>query len=111
MTELLPVPSLDELRRRGSAKWRMQAPGILPLSIAEMDFDIAEPIRETLRARIDAGDLGYADGFTTLAEAYAGFARRSWGWEPDLAGIQPYLVDAEIRVGSKVLYQTPSLLR
>ena len=33
------------------------------------------------------------------------------GIDPDIAGIQPYLVDAEIRVGSKVLYKTPSLLR
>ena len=33
------------------------------------------------------------------------------GIEPDLAGIQPYLVDTEIRVGSKVLYKTPSLIR
>lgn len=31
------------------------------------------------------------------------------GIEPDLVGIRPYLVDAEIRVGSKVLYRTPSL--
>jgi L-alanine-DL-glutamate epimerase-like enolase superfamily enzyme len=33
------------------------------------------------------------------------------GIEPDLAGMQPYLVDAEIRVGRKVLYRTPSLMR
>lgn len=33
------------------------------------------------------------------------------GIEPDLAGIHPYLVDAEIRVGSKVLYRTPQLAR
>ncbi len=32
------------------------------------------------------------------------------GIEPDLVGIQPYLVDAEIRVGSRVLYKTPSLM-
>ena len=31
------------------------------------------------------------------------------GIEPDLDGIKPYLVDAEIRVGSKVLYRTPRL--
>jgi L-alanine-DL-glutamate epimerase-like enolase superfamily enzyme len=31
------------------------------------------------------------------------------GIEPDLAALQPYLVDAEIRVGSKVLYKTPAL--
>jgi L-alanine-DL-glutamate epimerase-like enolase superfamily enzyme len=33
------------------------------------------------------------------------------GIEPDLVGIKPYLVDAEIRVNSKVLYKTPSLMR
>jgi L-alanine-DL-glutamate epimerase-like enolase superfamily enzyme len=31
------------------------------------------------------------------------------GIEPDVASMQPYLVDVEIRVGSQVLYQTPSL--
>ena len=31
------------------------------------------------------------------------------GIEPDTVGIRPYLVDAEIRVGSRVLYRTPSL--
>lgn len=31
------------------------------------------------------------------------------GIEPDLDGIKPYLVDAEIRVGSRVLYRTPPL--
>jgi L-alanine-DL-glutamate epimerase-like enolase superfamily enzyme len=33
------------------------------------------------------------------------------GIEPDFGGIQPYLIDAEIRVGSKVLYRTPQLNR
>jgi L-alanine-DL-glutamate epimerase-like enolase superfamily enzyme len=31
------------------------------------------------------------------------------GIEPDLDGIQPYVVQAEIRVAGKVLYQTPAL--
>ncbi len=31
------------------------------------------------------------------------------GIELNLTGIQPYLVDAEIRVGGKVLYRTPPL--
>lgn len=31
------------------------------------------------------------------------------GIEPDLKGIEPYLVDTEIRVGGKVLYRTPPL--
>jgi L-alanine-DL-glutamate epimerase-like enolase superfamily enzyme len=31
------------------------------------------------------------------------------GIEPDLQGIEPYLVDTEIRVGGKTLYRTPPL--
>ena len=31
------------------------------------------------------------------------------GIEPNIAGIQAYLVDTEIRIGGKVLYRTPSL--
>lgn len=33
------------------------------------------------------------------------------GIEPDLDGIRPYLVDTEIRVGSRILYRTPQLVR
>jgi L-alanine-DL-glutamate epimerase-like enolase superfamily enzyme len=32
------------------------------------------------------------------------------GIEPDLAGMKKYLVDAEIRVGGKILYRTPALV-
>ena len=31
------------------------------------------------------------------------------GIDPDLDGIRPYLVDTEIRVGGRLLYQTPDL--
>jgi L-alanine-DL-glutamate epimerase-like enolase superfamily enzyme len=33
------------------------------------------------------------------------------GIEPDLSGIQSYLIDTEIRVGSRILYRTPQLAR
>jgi L-alanine-DL-glutamate epimerase-like enolase superfamily enzyme len=32
------------------------------------------------------------------------------GIEPDLAGMKKYLVDAEIKVGGKILYRTPALV-
>src|SRR6266849_928514 len=46
----LPVDDLAVLRRRRSAKWRTYPEDVLPLTIAEMDFPIAEPIAEALRA-------------------------------------------------------------
>lgn len=80
----LPNPlttlSLTHLRERTSAKWRRYAPDVLPLWVAEMDVELAAPIRETLERAIATGDMGYASG-TAYTEALAGFASRRWGWE------------------------------
>ena len=35
---------LDRLRRRRSEKWRLHPPDVLPAFIAEMDYDLAEPV-------------------------------------------------------------------
>ena len=79
----LPVPPLEVLRERRSAKWRMYPPDVTPFTVAEMDFDLAEPVADAVRAAVERSDLGYADGFEDLADAYAGFARSTWGWQPN----------------------------
>jgi cysteine-S-conjugate beta-lyase len=79
--------SLDELRRRTSAKWRTYPPDVLPLPVAEMDFPLAAPIAEALHAAIRRSDLGYARPSPELAEALAGFASRRWGWQVDPAQV------------------------
>lgn len=56
----LPVDSLEILRRRRSAKWRTYDAGVLPLTVAEMDFALAEPVAEVLRRAVAASDTGYA---------------------------------------------------
>ncbi len=80
LTEL----TIDELRRRRSVKWRRYAPPVLPLFIAEMDTPLAAPIEAALRHSIEGGDVGYAHP-GRLAEAFAGFAERRFGWTPDPA--------------------------
>jgi len=75
--------SLADLRQRRSAKWRTYPPDVLPLPVAEMDFPVAKPVAEALRAAIDRSDLGYAGPDGGLAEALAGFAARRWGWRLD----------------------------
>ena len=52
--------SLELLRQRTSMKWRTFPADVLPAFVAEMDFDIAEPIKDAVRAALDAGDVGYA---------------------------------------------------
>ena len=60
---------LDRLRRRRSEKWRLYPPDVLPAFIAEMDYDLAEPVLAALRTALDLSDCGYA--------AWVAWARRS----------------------------------
>ena len=73
---------LDRLRRRRSEKWRLHPPDVLPAFIAEMDYDLAEPVLAALRAATDLSDCGYAiaDG---LGETFAAFAAARHGWAVD----------------------------
>ena len=75
--------SLEALRRRRGVKWTRYPPDVLPAWVADMDFDMAGPIRAGLVRMMEANDLGYpakppANG---LAEAFAAFAARRFpGW-------------------------------
>ena len=73
---------LDRLRRRRSEKWRLHPPDVLPAFIAEMDYDLAEPVLAALRTAVDLSDCGYAtpDG---LGETFAAFAAARHGWAVD----------------------------
>ncbi len=71
--------ALPLLRLRRSVKWTQYEPDVLPVWIAEMDFDVARPIHEALLEAVSRSDLGYP---TTdpLADAFARFAHDRWGW-------------------------------
>src|SRR6185437_16111059 len=63
---------------------------VLGLGIAEMDFPLAEPVRDVLVRAVERGDCGYVDDQNpALAEAFAGFAADEWGWTVDPAGVLP----------------------
>lgn len=76
---------LAELRERSSEKWREYPADVLPLFVAETDFPLAPAITTALQRAIDVGDTGYVASRTPLAESFAGFAQRRFGWEPDPA--------------------------
>lgn len=75
---------LGELRQRTSAKWTTYDADVLPLFVAEMDVDLATPVREALERALRDGDTGYP-GRTTYAEALGAFAEKRWGW----SGLEP----------------------
>jgi cystathionine beta-lyase len=79
---------IDRLRERRSAKWTQYEPDVLPSWVAEMDFPLAEPIKEALIGAVSRDDAGYANPAASgLADALSGFLARRQGWAPDPAGI------------------------
>lgn len=84
---LVVFDQLDEraLRFRPGVKWGSAGPGVLPASIADMDFPIAEPVVASLRSYIDLGDFGYPHwpGGSPLRTAFAYRMRKRYGWWPD----------------------------
>jgi cysteine-S-conjugate beta-lyase len=106
---------LDQLRRRRSEKWVANPPDVLPAFVAEMDYDLAEPVLAALRSAIDLGDCGYANP-AGVGEAFARFAaaRHGWAVEPDRVHLVPDVmagVDAILRLvtepGDRVVINPP----
>jgi cystathionine beta-lyase len=102
----LHVDPLAELRKRRSSKWRSHPADVLPLTVAEMDFSLAEPVAVALRAAVDRSDVGYAAPAPDLGDALAGFAAARWGWDLD-----PTAVTAVTDVGVGVVRLLRGLTR
>jgi cystathionine beta-lyase len=82
MTKLTALP-LSQLQKRRSAKWREFPSDVLPLPVAEMDFEIAKPIRDVLEEMIKGSDTGYLGPIPELGMNLAKFSKARWGWEID----------------------------
>ncbi len=80
--EVKPI-SLAQLRTHKSSKWRDYDPDVLPLPVAEMDFPIADPIRDLLLEMVSNSDLGYLGPIPELGISFALFAQQRWGWVLD----------------------------
>lgn len=81
MTAPLQALPIDELRRRSSTKWRTYPDDVLPLFVAETDFALAPAIAARLAEAVASGDTGYTPPDPGIRAAYAGFARRRFGWQ------------------------------
>ena len=68
-----------------SAKWSQYGPDVLPAWVAEHDFRQPDSVIEAMRATIDRGELGYHRRDFEVAEAFGGWARSRYGWDPDPA--------------------------
>ncbi len=83
---LLGTCALDTLRQRRSIKWRTYPADVLPAFVAEMDFDLAQPVIDAVNGALALGDSGYGH-LGVLGEVFAGFAADRLGWAPDPARV------------------------
>ncbi len=82
------TPELRQLYSRHSSKWRRFSADVLPMHVAEMDFEIAEPIRSQLARMVTESDLGYLGPVPEVAAAFEKFAATRWGWKIDPAQLK-----------------------
>ncbi len=112
----IKIPALSELQTHRSEKWRAFPQEILPLPVAEMDFPVADPIRQVLSEMIGASDLGYLGPIPEMGVAFSGFAKRRWDWNvnPDYVRVATDVGVAVVELlriftkpGDKVLFSSP----
>lgn len=103
MADAVQAFPLAELRKRKSVKWRTFPSDVLPLPVAEMDFPIAEPIKQALREMIDRSDTGYLGPFPEMFEAFKDFSITRWGWKPDLTQMR---IATDVGVGTVEVIRT-----
>ena len=94
----ISVPSLAELQTHRSEKWRAFPHEILPLPVAEMDFPVAQPIRDAITQMVDKSDLGYLGSIPEMGDSFSGFAKRRWQWE-----VEPSYVRIATDVGVAIV--------
>lgn len=107
----------------GSEKWDMARnregclpEGVVPLSVADMEFRSPEPVRQALARLAEFGMWGYSRPTEGCVEALRDWYRRRHGWEVDarwlvhtnnVVGALGGAVRALTQPGDKVIIQTP----
>jgi cystathionine beta-lyase len=81
---------IKRLRQRSGEKWSHYPDDVLPAWVADMDFDIAAPIREAVEQRLALSDCGYpvAASETGLLEIFCERVGRRFDWRIEPGQVQ-----------------------
>lgn len=114
------MPNFDQINpRRGTNSYKWDScpdPDVLPLWVADMDFQTAPAIIEALQKRVAQGIFGYTRVPQSYYEAVNQWfaTRHDWQIHPDriiyTSGVVPAIsaiIKALTRPGDKVIVQTP----
>lgn len=77
------LTEISKVRLRTSSKWRRFPADVLPMHVAEMDYDVAPEIRTRLAKMVAESDLGYTGPVPEVAQGFSEFAESRWGWQVD----------------------------
>jgi cystathionine beta-lyase len=103
-------------RSSNSLKWTTYPKDVLPLWVADMDFQAPEPIRRALHAAVEHGVLGYEMLMPRTQQVVAARMERLYGWKvaPDwvvatIGVVNGYTVAAKVLCGPAegVVIQAP----
>jgi cystathionine beta-lyase len=101
-------------RGTGSVKWDKVAEGVLPMSIADLDFYTPPPIVAAVRKRLEHEAFGYTFGDGGAFDAIVAWFSRTYGvtieksWLTLLPGIVPALAVLSDAADGSVLTNTPN---
>ncbi|HEY5786523.1 MAG TPA: aminotransferase class I/II-fold pyridoxal phosphate-dependent enzyme [Microlunatus sp.] len=98
--------TLADLVGRRSLKWQAYPPEVLPLWVAEMDTDLAEPVRDAIVTAARRGEVGYPWG-RAYPQALASYALDAWDWSLDPDTVR-HTADVMTGMAHAVRLVTPS---
>ena len=111
------IPDLPTLKARGTMKWTRYADDVLPLWVAESDFDTCPVVRTAITDAVQREYFGYRGAGNPVEESLSNFCARRYGWEiksewvrvvPDVVKGVAVAVDELTPAGSTVVITLPS---
>lgn len=97
-------------------KWDAEGKGLLPMWVADMDFQSPPELIVALQERVRHGVFGYSGGYGNWFEALRQWMRKRYGWMPEREWISTspgvvaalyMLVRAFTEPGDRIIIQSP----
>ena len=102
-------------KKHHAMKWQQQNTDIIPMWVADMDFEAPKEIQQALQARLQQMDLGYTLPWASLNQSVVDWCLKQYQWQisPEhivwTPGVVPaFNVACKMIKKSKVLVQSPN---
>lgn len=86
-TDIIDSSQFDKVidrKHSNSMKWdKYKGQDILPMWVADMDFEVAEPIKQALVERVEHGIFGYTVAGDEFRQAIVDHLKREYDWDVD----------------------------